>query len=82
VQNEQRFRLIHIPRLCVCALLKLYKLIISPLLPPSCRFHPTCSEYARAVIERKGVLAGGFLALRRLLKCHPFHPGGFDPPPA
>ena len=46
---------------------------------PSCRFYPTCSEYAVQAIEKKGVTIGTWLAVRRLLKCHPFHPGGFDP---
>jgi len=61
------------------ALLKGYKLALSPLLPPSCRFIPTCSEYAMAAIQRYGAARGSLLALRRLLRCHPFHPGGYDP---
>jgi uncharacterized protein len=56
-----------------------YRYWISPLLGPSCRFEPTCSEYAGQAIGRFGVMRGGFLAFCRLLKCHPFHPGGFDP---
>jgi len=63
----------------VLAVLSLYKRIISPVLPPACRFYPTCSVYAHEAIERKGVVAGGVLAAKRLAKCHPFHPGGFDP---
>lgn len=64
----------------VClALIRLYQRCLSPLLPPSCRFYPTCSQYAFEAIERHGVLRGGWLALRRLGRCHPFHPGGFDP---
>ena len=59
-----------------------YQHLVSPLLPPSCRFAPTCSEYAALAITDHGVLHGGWLALRRLLKCHPFHPGGVDPPPS
>ncbi|MBV9438717.1 MAG: membrane protein insertion efficiency factor YidD [Candidatus Eremiobacteraeota bacterium] len=63
--------------------LALYKQLISPLLPPACRFAPTCSRYAAEAIEKHGVCAGGTLALRRLLRCGPWHPGGFDPvPPA
>lgn len=58
-----------------------YKIAISPLLPPACRFYPTCSEYALEAITRYGVLRGSWLALRRLLRCHPFHTGGFDPVP-
>ncbi|RPI36606.1 MAG: membrane protein insertion efficiency factor YidD [Nitrospiraceae bacterium] len=60
-------------------IIKLYKYIISPLLPNSCRFIPTCSEYAMEAISRYGALKGTFLSLRRILRCHPFHPGGFDP---
>lgn len=56
-----------------------YKRFVSPLLPSACRFYPTCSEYMREAIERYGVLRGGWLGLCRLLKCHPFHAGGFDP---
>ena len=66
-------------RRILISLLKLYKVAISPLLPPSCRFVPTCSEYAREAIERYGALYGMWMGLRRLLRCHPFHPGGYDP---
>lgn len=62
-------------------LLRIYQLFISPLFPPSCRFHPTCSQYAVEAIGRHGVLRGGWLSLKRLLRCHPFSPGGYDPPP-
>lgn len=63
------------------AVLDFYKSAISPWLPPACRFEPTCSIYAREAIERHGLARGGALALRRLLRCHPFHSGGFDPVP-
>jgi putative membrane protein insertion efficiency factor len=59
-----------------------YKLLISPLLPPACRFQPTCSTYAIEAIERFGIFRGGWLAVRRILRCHPFHPGGYDPVPS
>jgi uncharacterized protein len=61
------------------AFLKAYKMLISPWFGPACRFTPTCSEYAHDAIERYGVLKGTGKTLRRLLHCHPFHPGGWDP---
>lgn len=63
------------------AILDFYKRAISPWLPPACRFEPTCSIYAREAIERHGFVKGIGLALRRLLRCHPLHAGGFDPVP-
>jgi uncharacterized protein len=63
------------------AFIRLYQRVVSPLLPPSCRFHPTCSEYTRQAIVRHGVIKGIALGIVRLSKCHPFHPGGFDPVP-
>jgi putative membrane protein insertion efficiency factor len=63
-------------------LLKFYKKGISPYLPPSCRFTPTCSEYAMEAINRFGAAKGGWLAVKRISKCHPFHKGGEDPVPA
>jgi uncharacterized protein len=61
--------------------IRLYQRLISPLLPPSCRFTPTCSTYAVTAIERYGALRGTWLALRRVARCHPWSPGGFDPVP-
>jgi putative membrane protein insertion efficiency factor len=58
-----------------------YRYAIGPMLGANCRFFPSCSEYAQEAIERHGSLAGGWLAVKRLCKCHPYHPGGFDPVP-
>jgi putative membrane protein insertion efficiency factor len=63
------------------ALLAFYKRFLSPLLPPACRFTPTCSVYAKESIALHGARRGVLLALKRLVRCHPFHPGGFDPVP-
>lgn len=62
--------------------LRTYKRWLSPLFPPSCRYVPTCSEYAIEAVERFGVLRGGFMAAWRLLRCHPFVEGGYDPVPS
>ena len=64
--------------MCV-AVIRAYRFLISPWLGPACRFEPTCSEYACQAIGRFGVVKGAGLAMWRLLKCHPFHPGGYDP---
>ena len=60
-------------------LIRFYRRFISPLLPPSCRFYPTCSQYALQALEQYGILKGSWLTIKRLSKCHPYHPGGFDP---
>lgn len=62
-------------------LIRFYRRHISPLKQPCCRFIPTCSQYALEAIEKYGALKGSWLALRRLLRCHPFHKGGYDPVP-
>ena len=62
-------------------LISLYKIFISPVLPPSCRFYPSCSEYAHKAVESHGVFRGAGLAVKRLLRCHHFNPGGYDPVP-
>lgn len=62
-------------------LLKIYKKFISPLLPPACRFTPTCSEYMREAISLYGFFKGFWLGIKRLLRCHPFNAGGYDPVP-
>ena len=62
-------------------LIDVYRRYISPLKSPCCRYIPTCSEYAMIPIERYGAARGGWLALKRILRCHPFHEGGYDPVP-
>ncbi len=60
-------------------LLSAYRAAVSPLLGPCCRFAPSCSAYASQAVERFGILRGGWMAVKRVLRCHPFHPGGWDP---
>ena len=64
--------------LIIC-MINFYRKHISPLFPPKCRFYPTCSQYALEAVTKYGALKGSWLAVKRLLKCHPFHPGGYDP---
>ncbi|HEY2422291.1 MAG TPA: membrane protein insertion efficiency factor YidD [Neobacillus sp.] len=63
------------------SIIRFYQIAISPLKPPSCRFYPTCSQYGIEAIQRFGALKGGWLTIKRISKCHPFHPGGLDPVP-
>ena len=70
-----------LPRRIMLLLIRFYRREISPLKPSCCRFTPTCSQYAMEAIEKYGALKGGYLAVRRILRCHPFHPGGYDPVP-
>ncbi|MGH8056366.1 MAG: membrane protein insertion efficiency factor YidD [Candidatus Entotheonellia bacterium] len=63
----------------VCVLIRVYQVILSPMLPPACRFYPSCSTYAIQAIAQHGICKGLRLAGWRLLRCHPFHPGGWDP---
>lgn len=67
-------------QLCL-ALIKFYRKFISPIKPPCCRFYPTCSAYALEAYSKYGFFKGSFLSLKRILKCHPFHKGGYDPVP-
>ena len=65
----------------VLLMIRMYQSVISPFLGPACRFYPSCSEYAHEAVDKYGVIRGGYLAVRRLFRCHPFHPGGIDPVP-
>ena len=70
-------------RYLVAFLIRIYQWTLSPLIGPACRFYPSCSQYAQQAILRFGLARGAWLALKRLGRCHPWHPGGFDPvPPA
>jgi putative membrane protein insertion efficiency factor len=60
-------------------MIRLYQLTLSRVLPPACRFYPSCSQYAYEAIARYGLIRGGWLAVGRLIRCHPFNPGGYDP---
>jgi putative membrane protein insertion efficiency factor len=60
-------------------IIRFYQKLISPLFPPSCRFQPTCSEYSVAAFTKYGAIKGGYKSVKRIAKCHPFHPGGYDP---
>ncbi|MCU0599499.1 MAG: membrane protein insertion efficiency factor YidD [Desulfobacterales bacterium] len=62
-------------------MIRIYQSTLSPILGPACRFYPNCSEYAHEAVTKYGVIRGGYLAVKRLFRCHPFHPGGFDPVP-
>jgi uncharacterized protein len=66
-------------RALTVAALRIYKRWVSPLLPSACRFHPSCSEYMLRAVEKHGAARGMWMGVKRLMKCHPFHTGGFDP---
>ena len=70
-----------LPRRALLLLIRVYWWTLSPLIGNVCRFHPSCSRYTATCIERFGALKGGWLGLKRISRCHPFHPGGYDPPP-
>ncbi len=65
----------------VIGLIRVYQKYISPMTPPSCRYTPTCSQYAVEAVSKYGVPKGGYMAVKRVLRCHPFHEGGYDPVP-
>jgi len=68
-------------RRALLSLVRAYRWAISPMLPPACRFHPSCSSYAEEALQRHGALRGGLLAARRVCRCGPWHAGGYDPVP-
>jgi putative membrane protein insertion efficiency factor len=63
----------------IIALIRVYQKVFSPLKTPTCRFYPSCSAYALDAVQKYGAVKGSFLAVKRIMKCHPFHPGGYDP---
>ncbi len=69
------------PKRALLWLIRFYRAAISPHFPSCCRYTPTCSQYALEAVQKYGALKGGYLALRRILRCHPFHAGGYDPVP-
>jgi uncharacterized protein len=73
--------LLLVPRRLLAALIRVYQLTLSPLLPASCRFHPSCSQFTLEAVRKYGAARGGWLGVRRLARCHPWNPGGFDPVP-
>jgi uncharacterized protein len=79
--RDVRGFLVSIPRRALVLLVRFYQLVISPWTPPSCRFYPSCSQYAVVALERHGVFRGGWLAVRRVGRCHPWAAGGVDDVP-
>ena len=68
-------------RTALLALIRAYQYLFRPLLGSNCRFYPSCSDYAREAVEKHGAVRGSWLAIRRIARCHPYHPGGYDPVP-
>ena len=72
--------ILQVPRCLVIGLVRLYQLVLSPIFGRQCRFHPTCSQYFIEAVQKYGAVLGSLRGIRRILRCHPFHPGGHDPP--
>ncbi|MCE9546253.1 MAG: membrane protein insertion efficiency factor YidD [Planctomycetia bacterium] len=72
--------LVHLPAMTLILLVRVYQLTISPLLGPCCRFQPSCSAYFIGAVRKHGAMRGAYRGILRVFRCHPFHPGGFDPP--
>jgi len=70
-----------IPKIVLLGIIRFYQKFVSPMFPPSCRFTPTCSYYTYEAIAKYGVAKGGWLGIKRIARCHPFNPGGYDPVP-
>jgi len=68
-------------KMVLLALIRVYQYTLRPLVGANCRFAPSCSDYAREALDRHGAMKGSYLAVRRILRCHPYHPGGYDPVP-
>ncbi len=81
MQVWQVVRIDRAARLFASFLITLYQQVVSPAFPPSCRYTPTCSQYAKEAILKYGIVKGSYLGARRILRCHPFHAGGYDPVP-
>ena len=79
---QVRMKIVELPQRSALSLIRFYKYAVSPHLPGACRYTPTCSEYAATAIERFGAARGGAMALKRVLRCNPFHQGGYDPVPS
>jgi putative membrane protein insertion efficiency factor len=80
LRTFERCWLARLPALVVIALVRGYQILLSPLLGGQCRFHPSCSQYFILAVEKYGAISGSVRGLWRILRCHPFHPGGYDPP--
>jgi uncharacterized protein len=71
---------VKLPALCLIGMVRLYQVFLSPFLGGQCRFHPSCSEYFIEAVKKYGAISGSYRGLKRILRCHPYHPGGYDPP--